>query len=556
MSEDRLSVLIKEWERGRREGRDCAIDELCSGSPELAHELRSRIAALKSAYRELNAAVPETVPPSPLTTPGDAARTPAEVASDPTALLERYEIFEEIGRGSMGVVYRGRHRLLNRRVAIKICLLESFVDRFHREAQLLASVSSPYIVAVHDFAVGGSGRAVLVMDWIEGTDLDRVIRTSDGPVDEGRALRWMIQVCKGMQEAANRGIVHRDLKPSNILIDETDQARVADFGLASHDQACRLTFGGGPMGTPHYMAPEQAEDPRSVDTRADIYSFGATFYHVLTGQAPFDGKTPFDMLYKHKTEPLVSPRARNPRLNARTSELIERCLAKSPADRFSRFSDVLDHLSPNKKVRAWSSDEDPELAPLLSGFASERDSYLQAKEIGTELGSFSLPAGQVVRIVCGRIIEQQVDAIVSVSDDGLSLGADTSHTIGTAGGPELLKRARELAPVRPGRAVVTAAGDLPARFVIHAVVVGCRDNSGIRSNNWVLPSRDLIAEVISSCFYEADSHRMASIAFPLSVKGALGMTPTDGLDTLFRCIVRSLHRSLTSVREVRIVIGH
>jgi O-acetyl-ADP-ribose deacetylase (regulator of RNase III) len=217
---------------------------------------------------------------------------------------------------------------------------------------------------------------------------------------------------------------------------------------------------------------------------------------------------------------------------------------------------VLDHLSPNKKARPWSSDEDPELAPLLSSFGSERDLYFQPQPIGAELKSFTLPAGQVVRIVSGRITEQQVDAIVSISDDRLSLGADTSHTIGSAGGPELRQRTRELAPVRPGRAVVTAAGTLPSRFVVHAVVVGCTDNSGIRSNNWVLPSRDLIAEVITSCFYEADSHRIASLAIPLSARGALGMSPEDGLDTLFRCIVRSLHRSLTSVREVRIVIGH
>jgi O-acetyl-ADP-ribose deacetylase (regulator of RNase III) len=353
-----------------------------------------------------------------------------------------------------------------------------------------------------------------------------------------------------MQEAANRGIVHRDLKPSNILIDDKDQARVADFGLASHNQSNRLTLAGGPMGTPIYMAPEQAEDPRNVDTRADIYSFGATFYHVLTGRTPFEAKTPFDMLYKHKTEPLISPRTLNPSLSPRVSDLIERCLAKLPSDRFSRFGDVLDYLSPNQRGHGASSDEDRELAPLFTEFARQRDSYLQAQEEGAELGAFSLPAGQVVRIVRGKITEQQIDAIVSLSDDRLSVEADLRN----AGGPELLLRAKELAPVRPGRAVVTAAGSLPARFVIHGVVIGSRDNSGIRSNNWMLPSRDLIAEVVASCFYAADSHRMTSVAFPTSAKGSLGMGPEDSLETLFRSIVRSLQRSLTSVREVRIVI--
>jgi O-acetyl-ADP-ribose deacetylase (regulator of RNase III)/predicted Ser/Thr protein kinase len=545
MSDDRISGLIAEWERVRREGRECTIDELCTDAPELASELRGRIQAMSSLYRQLDVEVPATVVPSD-------TGTVVEPNLEPTALLERYEICEEVGRGAMGAVYRGRHRLLDRHVAIKVCLLDNLADRFHREAQLLASVSSPYIVAVHDFAMLGSGRAILVMDWIEGVDLEKIIRKMRGPVDEARTLRWMIQVCKGMQEAANRGIVHRDLKPSNILIDENDQARVADFGLASHNQSHRLTFGGGPMGTPIYMAPEQAEDPRGVDTRADIYSFGATFYHALTGRTPFEAKTPFDMLYKHKTEPLVSPRTLNPRLSARISELVERCLAKLPADRFSRFSDVLECLSPKRRASARSSDEDPELAPLLDDFARQRDAYLRAQDDGGELGAFQLPAGQVVRIVRGKIVDQQVDAIVSMSDDRLSLATD----IRTAGGPELLTRAKELAPVRPGRAVVTAAGNLPVRFVIHGVVIGSSDNAGIRANNWVLPSRDVIAEAINSSFYAADSHRMLSLAFPVSANGSLGMAAEDSLDTLFRGIVRSLQRSLTSVREVRIVIGN
>jgi predicted Ser/Thr protein kinase len=263
MSADRVAALVDQWECARREGHERSVEELCRDFPELAGELRGRIRAIESAYRALETVVPATVPPS-------ASNTLVDKAVQPSALLERYEICEEVGRGAMGVVYRGRHRLLDRRVAIKICLLESHVERFHREAQLLASVSSPYIVAVHDFAVIGSGRAILVLDWIEGTDLDRLIRAAGGPIDEARAMRWMIQVCRGMQEAASRGIVHRDLKPSNILIDEHDQAHVADFGLASHQQSCRLTFGGAPMGTPHYMAPEQAEDPRGVDTRADV----------------------------------------------------------------------------------------------------------------------------------------------------------------------------------------------------------------------------------------------------------------------------------------------
>jgi len=543
---ERLSVLVNEWECAQREGRESSVEQLCRNSPELAGELRSRIAALRSFYRQFDGEAPSTVPPS-------NSGTLVDSTQHHTKLLERYELCEEVGRGGMGVVYRGRHRLLDRSVAIKICLLENLADRFRREAQLLASMSSPFIVAVHDFEIVGDGRAILVMDWIEGENLDQIMRRARGPTDENRVLRWMTQVCRGMQHAADCGIVHRDLKPSNILIDQKDQARVADFGLARNPQSCRLTFGGGPMGTPDYMAPEQAKNPGSVDTRADIYSFGATFYHVLTGGAPFEGKTPFAVMSKHESEPLVSPLIRMPNLNTRTSELIERCLVKSPADRFSRFSEVLDQLLRVLTRDPRQSDDDRELSPLFATFASRRDAYLQSRNDGNELDSFVLPAGQVVRILRGTIIEQQVDAIVSMSDDRLSMGGDVSM-IAVAGGPELRQRAKELAPVRPGRAVITTGGNLPSRFVIHGVVFGCHDNSGIRSNKWVMPSRDLIAEVVSSCLYEADNHRLLSIAFPLSAKGALSIAPEDVLDTLLRSIARSLYRSTTSVREVRIVI--
>src|SRR5262249_42166077 len=141
--------------------------------------------------------------------------TPSDLTSLAQApILSRYEVLEEIGRGGMGVVYRCRHRLLDHKVAIKFCMPGKEIERFQREAKLLASIRSRHVVPVHDFDLLPDGRAMLVMDWVPGRDLRTLINENSGPFPESRAVPWMLQVCEGMQAAADQGIVHRDLKPS------------------------------------------------------------------------------------------------------------------------------------------------------------------------------------------------------------------------------------------------------------------------------------------------------------------------------------------------------
>jgi O-acetyl-ADP-ribose deacetylase (regulator of RNase III) len=298
------------------------------------------------------------------------------------------------------------------------------------------------------------------------------------------------------------------------------------------------------------MAPEQAEDPHTVDTRADVYSFGATFYHALTGVPAFDGATAFSVMYKHKTEPLTSPRTRNPRLSDRTSEILERCLAKSPADRFSSFAEVLKLLEPACRGPApWEACDDPGLAEYLERYRQRRAAYFaDGRPWEAELDVYSFPRGQTLRIVRGNIVNQRVDALVSSDNCYLEMSVNVSQAIRRAAGEAVAEQAARLAPVRAGRVAVTGAGDLPVRFVFHAVTVGYVQDQVVR------PSRDLIVEILASCFYHADTHNVRSIAFPLVGTGAQRFPRDVCLDMTFGFLARMFLRGLTSVRDARIVL--
>jgi O-acetyl-ADP-ribose deacetylase (regulator of RNase III) len=462
----------------------------------------------------------------------------------------------------MGVVYRARHRALGKQVAIKVLLPGRSPERFLREAKLLAAVNSPHVVAVHDFDVLPDGSPMLCMDWVQGQTLLQAMRAHGGRVKEDAVLPWMRQVGEGMRAAADQGVVHRDLKPSNILLDGDGRARVADFGLArGPERLGDLSRSGDVMGTPYYMAPEQAEDPRDIDTRADVYSFGATFYHTLTGQPPFDGPTAFTVLYKHKTEPLISPRAVNPGISQRTNDLLERCLAKSPSARFQSFADILRQLQPTPTVPfPWDASDDTELAPYLARYQARRDTYLSVVALESERGAhaegeplqepdeYTFPGARSLLVARGNLVDQEVDAIVSSADRFLSMNYGVQKAIRERAGPVIDKEARRYVPVRPGRAVVTSGGRLQARFVFHGVTSGFFQGEVLR------PSRDLISEIMASCFYHADTLEVRSIAFPLLGTGAAGFPKEVCLDTTFRFLARMLLRGVTCVSEARIVL--
>ena len=362
----------------------------------------------------------------------------------------------------------------------------------------------------------------------------------------------MIQTARGMLAAASEGIVHRDLKPSNILVDTEGRARVGDFGLArgpAFDPDLSVT--GEVLGTPFYMAPEQWENPRELDTRVDIYSFGASFYHALVGRPPFSGQSAIAILLAHKTEPLLQPRALNPEISERVGAILERCLAKRPSERFAGFADLLRHLEAIEPERSpWDDPEDDvRLAAHLARYQSRREVYLLRLMTQGETDVYDFPGGRTLKLVRGDIVQQHdVEALVSSDDGTLTMSAGVSKAIRDAAGEKIVAEARRYAPVRAGRAIVTSGGKLRARHVIHGITLEfSRDRSA-------LPSRDLVREILESCVYHADSLYVERIALPLLGAGTAGLPEEVCLDTTFRFFARLFSRGLTGLKEARVVL--
>lgn len=278
-----------------------------------------------------------------------------------TAIVGRYSLDRELGRGGMGVVYLARDVALDRPVAIKLLPPERAADdlvrdRFVREARLAAKLSHPHIVPI--FAVDEvDGHVFYVMAHVDGETLGERVRAR-GPLAASEATRVLREVAWALAHAHAQGVVHRDVKPDNILLERaTGRALVVDFGIAAAlgtDETPAAT------GTPEYMSPEQAMGG-DLDARTDLYALGATAYFALVGRPPFDGRRPVDIIAKQVATPppaLVGTGAAVPR---RVAQLVERCLAKAPAERPASAQSLADQLASEVESRR-------EIPALLRGF--------------------------------------------------------------------------------------------------------------------------------------------------------------------------------------------
>lgn len=249
-----------------------------------------------------------------------------------------YELEAEIAHGGMGVVYRARQRGLNRPVALKLLLLGRFsstasIQRFLREAESAAQLRHPNIVSIHEIGVH-EGLHYFSMDFVEGRSLASLVR--EGPLAARRAAAYGVLIARAIHHAHQHGIVHRDLKPSNVLIDEADQPRITDFGLAKRfDDQAAMTVSGEMLGSPSYLSPEQASGQhRLVGPASDIYSLGAMLYELLTGRPPFLAESLGATLLQILQSPPLSPRLLNPRLPRDLETICLKCLEKEPARRY------------------------------------------------------------------------------------------------------------------------------------------------------------------------------------------------------------------------------
>jgi WD40 repeat protein len=362
--EDRLHTVIAEYLQADEAGRAPDRTDLLGRNPDLAEGLREFFATHDRVRQAVASLHPPTITPraDPGATIAAGEPTSPAQALAPGMRFGDYELLQEIARGGMGVVYRARQVSLNRVVALKMIIAGQFaspgdVQRFRAEAEAAAALDHASIVPIYE--VGQHhGQHFFSMKLIEGGSLAEEISRNDarmatinnGPNDLSlRSWRLCAQllasVARAVHYAHQRGILHRDLKPANILLDRDGQPHVTDFGLAKRVQGgSDVTRSGAVVGTPSYMAPEQAQGKRGLSTAADVYSLGAILYELLTGRAPFRADTPLDTLLEVLDQEPERPRKLNPALDADLETICLKCLEKDPPRRYGSAEELAQDL--------------------------------------------------------------------------------------------------------------------------------------------------------------------------------------------------------------------
>ncbi|MGZ3429449.1 MAG: serine/threonine-protein kinase, partial [Polyangia bacterium] len=267
------------------------------------------------------------------------------------ATVGNYQVLQKIGAGAMGNVFLAHHPVIGKRVALKVihpelATNEEMLSRFFNEARAVTQIGHENIVDVQDFGQTPDGDSFIVMELLEGASLGDRLK-QEGTLSVPRATHITLQLADGLAAAHARGIIHRDLKPDNIFLiqrgGDPDFVKILDFGLAKlsgpSQAMSHQTKTGSLLGTPHYMAPEQAENVKKVDNRADVYSLGCILFQMLTGRVPFPGEGFGEVLVRHVREPPPLPSRLNPAVPPALEKIVLHALAKKPEFRFASMDE-------------------------------------------------------------------------------------------------------------------------------------------------------------------------------------------------------------------------
>jgi serine/threonine protein kinase/tetratricopeptide (TPR) repeat protein len=347
----RIDQVCNRFELAWKAGQRPPIEDFLSDTPEPERSaLLRELIALDMAYRRQAGEQPQpddyrdrfpfVSVPAPVTSGDPLATTPEAPAAATTSLpnVPGYELLRELGRGGMGVVYQARQLRLNRLVALKMVLAGEHARpedllRFLAEAEAVAQLQHPHIVQIYEVSQH-AGLPFFALEFLDGGSLAQKLQGSPLPAQE--AAQLVETLARAMQAAHARGIIHRDLKPANVLLDQEGRPKISDFGLAKRvDAGAGLTRTGAILGTPSYMAPEQAAGQgKEVGAAADVYALGAILYELLTGRPPFKAATPLETARQVLEEEPVSPRRLQPGLPRDPETICLTCLHKEPTRRY------------------------------------------------------------------------------------------------------------------------------------------------------------------------------------------------------------------------------
>jgi serine/threonine-protein kinase len=314
-----------------------------------------------------------------------------------------YRILGKLGAGAMATVFKAKQLNLDRFVAIKVLPRKfsanaQFIERFYAEGRAAAQLNHPNIVQAYDVGKAGDYH-YFVMEYVDGRTVYDDI-TKHKRFSEAEAIGIMVQVAEALEHAHEKGLVHRDVKPKNIMITKEGVVKLADMGLARaiSDKEAAEAESGKAFGTPYYISPEQIRGERDIGPPADIYSLGATLYHMVTGNVPFDAKSPSSVMHKHLKAALVPPDHVNPRLSAGVSEIIEMMMAKSPRKRYQNCADLLiDLRAVHRGERPVIAQREMQAADLASLVEAEAAAGGEVREDSSR--GVGAPSGLMIAVV-------------------------------------------------------------------------------------------------------------------------------------------------------------